>query len=184
MPFNFYQLYKLLNETNQEPVIVPIEKSEINTIVSLCDETVTMPSFTKVCSANSDWKNRTDWSKSVKMILNNEVIGFYVFSFSSIDDFIEKLKNYSLDVKVNQDVYEKIKNKKGIEGVSVGIKKEYRGLGYGKKLLEHPKNLGVDYIWGVQTKGISDIDAWTKRREILANAKGFGKEFWVTVQVF
>jgi GNAT superfamily N-acetyltransferase len=187
MTINFYQFHRLLNETAQEPVIMPISKDEVNNIISLCDETVIMPNFAKVCSMNPDrnWHIPVDWSKSIKLVLNNETIGFYLFSFSSnIDSFLQKMKSFHIDVKINEDVYEKIKNKKGVEGVSIGIKKEYRGLGYGRKLFEYPKKLGADYLWSIQTKGISDITSWLKRSELLANLKGFGQEWWTTVQIF
>lgn len=165
-----------------------ISKDEINTIINACDSTVQMPNFDKVCSESPMQRiqNLTNWDNSVKLTVNGEIVGFYLFSDQTPYEFMNQLEQYGLNFDIkSEDLYNDLKSKKGIEGIAVGVYEDFRGKGYGRKLLEHPKSMGVDYIWGIQTRGISDIDKWLKRRELLSQASTpDGQEFWLTVQRF
>jgi hypothetical protein len=69
----------------------------------------------------------------------------------------------------------------GIEGIALGVFKEYKNMNVGKKLIEYPKSLpGVDYIWGYQFKSLKNIDDWLKRRKIYFE----NKAFYITYQIF
>jgi len=94
-------------------------------------------------------KSETDFSKSVKLIRNGEIIGCYL---------------------VKERELTNLPGKKGIEGVALAIKPAYRGLGLGEKLKdwveEYAKTNGYDFIFGAHLKGLHNIDDWLKRREI------------------
>jgi len=72
-------------------------------------------------------------------------------------------------------------NLNGIEGIALGVFKEYKNMNVGKKLIEYPKSLpGVDYIWGYQFKSLKNIDDWLKRRKIYFE----NNAFYITYQIF
>jgi len=53
----------------------------------------------------------------------------------------------------------------GIQGDALVVIPEYQGYGYGSLLRAIPSRMpGVDYIWGMQHKGLNNIDDWLKRR--------------------
>jgi len=59
---------------------------------------------------------------------------------------------------------------RGIEGVAIFLKPEYRGKGLGKILIHYPyEGLSKDfsYIWGGQEKQLDNLYYWLKRRELL-----------------
>lgn len=66
----------------------------------------------------------------------------------------------------NPKLYEKLSKLNGLEGVALGVFKEYKQYGIGKDLIEYPKRLGYDYIWGYQLKSLENIKDWLKRRKL------------------
>lgn len=62
-----------------------------------------------------------------------------------------------------------------MEGVALGLKKEYRGNGFGEKLKDwfenYAKDNGYDFIFGQHLKGLNNIDFWLKRRELYREDK-------------
>jgi GNAT superfamily N-acetyltransferase len=59
---------------------------------------------------------------------------------------------------------------KGIEGVALFLKPEFRSQGLGKALIEYPYthlNQHFSYIWGGQEKTLNNLFDWLKRRELL-----------------
>lgn len=159
---------------------------DIKIILKICDKTIKVPGVEKACSDNPVDRivGVGDLEKSIKLTLNGKVIGYYVFSDKqSVFDFIKEanskhLVNFQIE---NEKLKEKIKDKRGVEGVSIGLLKEYRGKGYGKILLDYPKKMGYDYIWGVQTEVFSNIGLWKKRREVLATGNN---GLYITVERF
>jgi GNAT superfamily N-acetyltransferase len=91
----------------------------------------------------------TDWSKSVKLILGDNIIGCYLIKEAELPEF---------------------KDKKGIEGVALCILPEYRGKGYGEKMKDwlenYAKSHDYDYIYGMHLKTLKNIEPWLKRREL------------------
>jgi len=70
--------------------------------------------------------------------------------------------------------YEKFKDLNGIEGIALGVFKEYKNKGVGKKLINYTQHLpGYDYVWGYQFKSLKNIDDWLKRRKIYFENDGF-----------
>jgi len=47
-------------------------------------------------------------------------------------------------------------------------------------MIEYPKNLGFDYIWGMQFKQLGNIQDWLKRRKIYSD----DGNVYITYQIF
>ena len=116
-------------------------------------------------------KDTVDWNQSVYLVLNDEVIGCYLFGKRNMLDFVQ-----NCEIKTDLSKYE---NLKGIEGIAVVVASEYQKKGYGNKLKNYPKSIGVDYIWGVQLKSLNNLEDWLKRRELIADCGA-----WVTAEIF
>lgn len=72
------------------------------------------------------------------------------------------------------------KHLKGVEGVLLAVDESIRGRGWGNRLKNYPKTLGVDYIWGQQAKGLNNIKDWLKRRELINENGGI----YITAEKF
>lgn len=72
------------------------------------------------------------------------------------------------------------KHLKGVEGVLLAVDESIRGRGWGNRLKDYPKTLGVDYIWGQQAKGLNNIKDWLKRRELINESGGV----YITAEIF
>jgi GNAT superfamily N-acetyltransferase len=121
--------------------------------------------FTNVMSydENVEYINEsTDFSKSVKLTLNNEIIGCYLVNPKNLD---------------NEDGL-------GIEGVALAIKPAFRKFGYGELLKnwfeDYAKSNGYSYLWGQHLKGLNNLDHWLKRRELHSE----DDELFVTIKRF
>jgi hypothetical protein len=104
-----------------------------------------------------------DFSNSVVATKDDEVIGFYFLSPKNLPSKGEIKKGM-----------------RGIEGVGLGIFPEHKDLGIGKMMIEYPKNLGFDYIWGMQFKQLGNIQDWLKRRKIYSDEGNV----YITYQIF
>jgi hypothetical protein len=104
---------------------------------------------------------------SIVAEVDGNIAGFYILKESTIPP-------------TDTDLFRKLKNLKGVEGVALGIIEEYKNYGIGKDLIEHPKTLGFDYIWGYQLKSLENINDWLKRRKIYAETR----DLYVTYQVY
>jgi hypothetical protein len=126
--------------------------------------------FDKTGMSNEQiWGEVEHYNKDLSIVakVGDDLAGFYFFS----DEQIPK-GGY------NEDVF---KGLNGIEGIALGVFKEYKNMNVGKKLIDYPKNLpGVDYIWGYQFKSLKNIDDWLKRRKIYYE----NKVFYITYQLF
>jgi hypothetical protein len=87
------------------------------------------------------------------------------------------LGDSQLDSLVVNDTYS---NLKGVEGVVLAVSEEIRVQGWGNKLKDYPKMLGVDYIWGQQLKTLNNLEDWLKRRELVAETKSV----YITAELF
>ncbi len=91
----------------------------------------------------------TNWEKSIMLMDDDKIMGLYLFG------------DHQLSLLVKNTEYD---NLIGIEGVLLAIDSSIRGLGWGNKLKDYPKTLGVDYIWGQQLKTLNNLNDWLKRR--------------------
>ena len=108
-----------------------------------------------------------DSSLSIVAEVDGKVGGFYII----------KDANIPLLGKEDDEMLSKLN---GIEGVALGIFNEYKDYGIGKDMIEYPKTIGADYIWGLQLKGLGNIDDWLKRRKLYADVG----QMYITYQIF
>lgn len=94
------------------------------------------------------------------------VVGAYLLAKNQINHFYKGV--------------EKFENLNGVEGILLFIKEEYRGLGWGEKLKDKPKEMGFDYVWGRQHKKLNNLHHWLKRRELICEME---REY-VTAEIF
>jgi GNAT superfamily N-acetyltransferase len=108
----------------------------------------------------------TNWDISLKLTNKEKIIGFYLF----------KDINYPYQNNL-------FKNKKGIEGIALGVMEEYRNNGYGKYLINYSityLSKNYDYIWGQHLNSLNNKEDWKKRRKIM---KEFSNMF-ITAYIF
>ena len=116
------------------------------------------------------WSNIAPVNQELSIIaeVDGEIAGFYFINDEPIMP------------GGDEEVYEKLSQLTGVEGVALGVFNEYKNLGIGKMLIDYPKSLGVDYIWGYQLKALDNINDWLKRRKIYVQTPGL----YVTYQIF
>tara|TARA_R110000782_G_scaffold21299_1_gene57300 strand:- start:4376 stop:5254 length:879 start_codon:yes stop_codon:yes gene_type:complete len=68
----------------------------------------------------------------------------------------------------------------GVEGVLLAVDESIRGMGWGNRLKNYPKTLGVDYIWGQQAEGLNNLNDWLKRRILINEINGV----YITAEIF
>lgn len=145
------------NSLSKNFSIEPIEKDDIDPVIEMCvklfSEAVKIP-----YSPDFFWFC-TDFSISKKAVLNDEIIGCYLFNKDHIN-------TYQMDRLEDLEPY---KNKKCLQGVALGILKEYRGLSYGRQLRDSALLMNeYDFIWGFQVKTLNNLDNWLRfgRRKV------------------
>lgn len=169
--------------------IQPIAPADINEILDICDKAISAGGIKNICTTKNQLRplqNVADWDISVKLTKNTKTIGCYIFSNqNSVHNFIDFLKSRVKESSINDELLKVLKNKTGIEGVAVCVLKEHRGDGHGKRLLNYPKkNMKYDYVWLIHTEGLSNMDEWLKRNELLATFKHDFRTWYVTVEIF
>jgi len=92
-----------------------------------------------------------DCDETVIAEYDNKVVGFFIFSTKRNEEIIEK---YNL---------QHLKNKKGVEGIGVYLKPEYRKNSLGWELCTYPKTTGYDYIYGLIIDGLDTLNMWMFR---------------------
>lgn len=99
----------------------------------------------------------TNWEKSIMLVdENGSIKGLYLFGDLQLSSLV-KLPEYD--------------DLKGIEGILLAVDKSIQGQGWGNKLKDYPKTMGVDYIWGQQLKTLNNLQDWLKRRVWIASTK-------------
>jgi hypothetical protein len=191
---NLSELKEIINKEVEKtfvPHLEKIEPNEIDSVLSVGDKSFgTFAGNSKTVSQNpgSDNKNLTDWDKSIKLVLNKKTIGFYLFSTkTTVSKFVSELElRYNMKVTINnQELTEYAESHTGIQGLVVGILPKYQKKGYSKLLFDYPKNLGYDYVWAVQTEGMSNLSGWLKRAELLLTINHYsGQKFYITIEKF
>ena len=91
---------------------------------------------------------------------NGKILGYYILGAGQIIDAVEE--------SCWRENLSRYTDKKGVEGVSVWLDPSLRGIGIGKTLIEYPKSLGFDYIWGWAAKDLGNLKDWLKRRRLVA----------------
>lgn len=95
-----------------------------------------------------------DTDISIVVTVDGELAGFYFLAEHNIP-------------KINNVDYAQFENKRGLEGIALGVFPKYKNKGVGKRLIEYTQqNMNYDYIWGMQLKSLENINDWLKRRKI------------------
>jgi hypothetical protein len=120
----------------------------------------------------------TDWDISLKLMLDAELVGFYLLHEGSITDLLSRY-----------DVYKSLEDlsgyatKRGVEGIILLVLPDYRGNNYGNLLKDLPRRLGFDYVYGEHFKATPDVlQHWLKRRRLIADGCGPYGDVWITLQ--
>lgn len=163
--------YEIFSGTQKLADNVTIEKMTIDDVHVIYDRLGEV--FDKTGLSNEQVWNEVehfDIDLSVVAKVNGELAGFYFIGDAQIPN-----------VPQDGNLYEELSKLNGVEGIGLGVFKEFKNMNVGKKLIEYPKNLpGIDYVWGFQLKSLKNIDDWLKRRKIyFENAI-----LYITYQVF
>lgn len=138
--------------------ILPITDNDKPKIISMCS--IIFSNLMTYDDNNTYIKRSTDFNKSVKLVIDDEIIGAYLVKEKRIND------------------------KLGLEGVALAIKPSYRKYGLGEKLKDwlenYAKDNNYDFIFGEHLKGLNNIDYWLKRRELY----GEDKDCFYTIKWF
>lgn len=95
----------------------------------------------------------TDFNLSARLITDSGTVkGIYLIGTNKLSDYV---------------VLPELDGLIGVEGVLLAIDEDIRGMGFGNKLKDYPKSIGVDYIWGQQFKALNNLDDWLKRRVLV-----------------
>ena len=131
--------------------IAPVEEEDIDYILVMCSRLFTeavndyYPELFFYCYA--------DFSISLKATLNGKIIGCYLLNKEAIDS--QQAEGFE-----NLERYHKLK---GVQGVALGILKEYRGLSYGRQLRDSVLQMTeYDYVWGYQVKTLNNLQNWIR----------------------
>jgi hypothetical protein len=129
--------------------IQPIPETEYDSISKMC---VNLFSEAVNCTyLEGFFYFMADFTISRKAVLNGKTIGCYLLNEESIT-------SYEFNSLENLDSY---RDKKGLQGVALGILKEYRGHSYGRQLRDSALSLtGYDYIWGFNAGILNNLPNW------------------------
>mgnify|MGYP006309141271 CR=1 FL=1 len=128
-----------------------LKEEDIDHVIAMCGkifeehDTVASDSLMLECFIQMD--------VSYKAVLDGEIIGCYLMSEDSFcwgEDYTiyEDLKPYF--------------GKEGIHGVALALMPEFRGRGYGRALLDLPRKMDYDFVWGGNVKSLNNIDDWIR----------------------
>lgn len=104
----------------------------------------------------------TNFSLSKKATINGKIVGCYLLGNRSINEGVSDEQMTPLE---NLNDYE---NKHGCEGVALVSDPEFRNQGIASKLKSSVS--GFQYIWGLQLKGLNNLQHWLKRRRLVAES--------------
>ena len=169
--------------------ILPVTADDLDELLDICNQVLKFPGFSDICTYDDRIKDLFQPELSFKAVLNDKPIGFYFCSDKEgLNDFLKETFFAPGTVKLffDEHLYEDLQNKRGLQGVAVGILEEYRRFGIGRMLMDKPKELGYDYLWAVQTEHVSDVSKWLKRSQHLAHffMKRNQRNFNITVEKY
>lgn len=168
---NDMQRWRTLCET-LTPRIEPLDRQDVPAILRACVMVFTGKGMSDEHLV-SFVQSYTDWQLSRKLMLGDQMIGFYLLREGSIIELANACGDVTEDLTRYQD-------KRGVEGIALVVIPEYRGTGYGNLLKNYPKTMGYDYIYGMQLKTLGNLDDWLKRRRLIADCH----DVWVTLEDF
>lgn len=105
----------------------------------------------------------TQLDVSYKAVLGDELIGCYLMN-EDTPYWDERYTVYE-DLKPYRDKW-------GIHGLVLALRPEFRGRGYGRALMDLPRQMEYDYVWGYNGKSLDNIDRWMHYgRRIIAESE-------------
>lgn len=119
-----------------------------------------------------DYAKYYDAPLSVIAEVDGKPVGVYLLKEGSVLSIRKEYEDKSVWSLVEHEDLDRYKDKRGVEGVALAVNSDFRGTGVGKSLINHPYGLGFDYVWGQALSSLGNISHWTKRRRLVAEAKG------------
>jgi len=166
-----FDMYKKRNESSdgKAEIVRGISSREFPVVRNLMKKTFGSMASSEVIEEEL---NLVNWRISIKLVVNGNIVGMYLFS-DSVDDVYSYVEEDSSGE--NYEPLEDLspyKNKKGVKGVALLLLPEYRNTGLGKQLIEYPMKYlnGYDYIWGEHLFALGNLGDWTKRRRLVAKS--------------
>lgn len=130
-----------------------LQEEDLDYVISMCE--AIFREHDTMASDPLKMEFFTQLNVSYKALLNGEIIGCYLMNE---DPVIHEHEGFVINVDISP--YDE---KKGIHGVVLALKPEFRGKGYGRRLRDIPRTLGrYDYVWGYNVKSLGNIDNWLK----------------------
>lgn len=156
-----------LNEDQQNVTIRPYRDDDHESVFNMLPDVYSKLGGMSAASIWSVIRGQCHGSFGLSVIaeVNNEVAGFYFLTQSDLPP--------REDTGITDDMI-------GIQGVALGVSSKYKNLGIGKMLIEYPKTVGADYVWGFQLKDLENINDWLKRRKIYSETSNM----YITYQIF
>ena len=153
--------FQWLNESTQEPISItkttPQDADEIiNKAFVKCFPEYNTPEILEFA------KTATNWTLSLKAVANNEIIGFYMIGTRPLEETLEDENAEELPGENLQ----RYSTMNGIEGVALGVIPEYRKKGIASLLKNQVRDMGYDFIYGMQYKSLGNLQNWTKESSI------------------
>lgn len=156
---------------NNNVFIKTIQKEDLEEVVDVLYET-----FGHYHSSKEELferlKKRILNNLSICLKTGNRVVGVYLLNEKSINEFIKQIQmNEISDFPKNKTKFflDEVLSNNGLQGIALCVLKSNRNFGFGKLLKEHTYEMGYDYIWGVQDKGLNNIEFWKKQEKYLQN---------------
>jgi GNAT superfamily N-acetyltransferase len=118
-------------------------------------------------------KPRLNNGLSVYLSFRGDIIGVYLLNEKSINDFIKSIRDDLVSDFRRDDTIitlDEHLSDNGLQGIALSVLPKWRNMGYGRMLKEYTYGLGYDYIWGVQDKGLNNIEYWTRSRKVFAES--------------
>ena len=166
---------------NFQPEISEITPEDNDAVIDVLHETFGSLDSREVIKSRI--QKRLNNGLSVKIVYDGKIVGCYLLAEKSVNQFISDIEEdrvsdfrkneTSLDLPTNPGDY-------GLQGIALAVLPEYRDLGLGKNLKDYVKNLGYDYIWGVQDKKLKNISFWEKNRDVFAESP----TKYATIEIF
>lgn len=147
-----------------EPRIEPISAQDIGQILDL-KWSVFAPYYSTRAECDEYTMASVDWSLSVKLLLEREIIGMYLLEEEPISNALQHEGITTL-----YEGLESYQSRRGLHGVTLAVDETFRGRGWGNRLKDYSASLGYDYWWAVAFKQLGNLRDWQKRARLVGES--------------